>query len=104
MVPIVIGFLITGQGSGGETDLVILHDSYTEAHAEGGQVKILMESDSLAGLGATVKLFDDKSARNMSFPPNWFGSCANSLRDCHSWDEQLGKGHFSWKWVSLSVS
>ena len=88
------------RGASGDADLVVLHDAFEAANADGGEIKIFVDVQQLAGAGVDVKLFDDRSARNATALGEWYGDCANINRDCFSFDTSLGLGYFSWRWVS----
>lgn len=59
-------------------------------------MKMFVGADALGGSGTVVTKFDDLAAKDSDH--EWYGTCANVRRDCHSWDTALGLGYFSWKW------
>ena len=76
--------------------MVVTHDSGLGG-VRGG-ARIMLDSPDLAGTGLRVERYDDRGAQNHSGPGDWHGTCANSNKDCFSFDEGLGTGYFSWKW------
>ena len=76
--------------------MVVSHDSGRGGTR--GRARVMLDSPDLAGTGLRVEQFDDQGAQNHSGPDAWHGICANSDKDCFSFDQGLGTGYFSWQW------
>ena len=64
--------------------MVVTHDSGLGG-VRGG-ARIMLDSPDLAGTGLRVERYDDRGAQNHSGPGDWHGTCANSNKDCFSFD------------------
>lgn len=87
------------EDAAGRTSFLIHNDA--APNADGGSARISLEAPAVANQGVLVQRYDDVGARNFSRPGDWYGTCANVIQDCHSWDTTVGMGHFSWRWVGL---
>ena len=88
------------RDAAGDVSLIIQADAATAANSDGGQLKLYIEADDVAGMGVHPIVYDDPGARNFS-DGSWYGSCANIARDCHSWETASGRGYFAWTWVRM---
>lgn len=83
------------QDEVGDVSMAVFHGSTAESTA--GHVQMGIFGSMIKGLGAGVEKFTSAGALSM----NWYGGCSGVTTDCHSWDNTLGAGFFSWDWVSL---
>lgn len=61
----------------GNTYFVLTHDK--PGNADGGVIRLYIDSPDLVGSGADVAFFDDTGAMNLSSPEYFYGFCASQV-------------------------
>lgn len=61
-------------------------------NADGGKLRLAINSTGVGGYGTKIQLRDDYVADR--------ASCASITSDCYAWDTVSGRGTFSWKWAT----